>query len=585
MTQLLEWQRDSLRLVLKEYESRYDASEQMVRSGASKVGYHTTIRGGTVHPTRTSLAYAVALLDSGEEQALRRAVAILRRVIALQDQDPQSRTYGIWSWYLEEPLEKMSPPDWNWADFCGVQLLAAYRDHRHRLPDDLTELLKTSIIHAARSIQRRNVGPHYTNIAMMGTYVTLVTAETFGLSDLLRYAKERGRRVHEFVTHHGSFNEYNSPTYSVVAVKELSRLLMDARDEETRRLMTEVHDLAWKHIARHFHPPTHQWAGPHSRCYRTDLRRSPETLAFIQAGTNNAVRFFQDEPLPLGLSGYRLRTACPKELVPLFVSLDREKTVVETFTRADPSKPGKRLPVVGTTFLGKHLTLGSVNRSDFWNQRRSILAYWGTPERPTYLHVRFLHDGYDYSSALVAAVQQRGDLLAAVTFATDGGDTHPGLDRVKEATIPAHDLRLRFEFGADISSLVLPETYSSGNLITVLDRNVAVSVFVVTASFTGKSTAIDIHRENDRAGIDIILHSGEQEEFNFSKMDDATIVFCLRVEERKTKNDKLWDAFARLDGDRCLSFWRRPGGTLRLSVPRKPGPYKQLQDSFEMEIV
>ena len=68
---------------------------------------------------------------------LKRAEKILRTVISLQDRNPDSRTYGIWSWFAEEPLDKMSPPDWNWADFCGTQLLQVAIDHKDRLPADL----------------------------------------------------------------------------------------------------------------------------------------------------------------------------------------------------------------------------------------------------------------------------------------------------------------------------------------------------------------------------------------------------------------------------------------------------------------
>ena len=37
---------------------------------------------------------------------------IIGKVLSLQDTDPSSKTYGIWPWLLEEPLEQMSPPDW-----------------------------------------------------------------------------------------------------------------------------------------------------------------------------------------------------------------------------------------------------------------------------------------------------------------------------------------------------------------------------------------------------------------------------------------------------------------------------------------
>jgi len=129
----------------------------MIRRPFSSLGYHTTLKGGYVHPPRDSLNYAVALLDSGEPARLKRAQDILRKVISLQNQDPNSRTYGIWSWFAEEPLEKMSPPDWNWADFCGTQLLQVAHEHMNRLPDELQQQVKDSIIHAAHSIKPRSV--------------------------------------------------------------------------------------------------------------------------------------------------------------------------------------------------------------------------------------------------------------------------------------------------------------------------------------------------------------------------------------------------------------------------------------------
>ena len=52
--------------------------------------YHTHVtQGAWVHPTRESLDYALALLRSGRKE---RAAAIVRRVLALQDTDPTSKT-------------------------------------------------------------------------------------------------------------------------------------------------------------------------------------------------------------------------------------------------------------------------------------------------------------------------------------------------------------------------------------------------------------------------------------------------------------------------------------------------------------
>ena len=113
MLTLTPTQKARLLRALQPLDQKYDPAEQMLRQPFSSPGYHTTLHGGWVHPTRDALQYAVALLDTGEPERLTRAEAILRRVVALQDTDPTSKTYGIWSWFMEEPLPKMSPPDWN----------------------------------------------------------------------------------------------------------------------------------------------------------------------------------------------------------------------------------------------------------------------------------------------------------------------------------------------------------------------------------------------------------------------------------------------------------------------------------------
>ena len=125
-----EVRRQAFLRALDKQDQNYDASAQMLRTPYSSPGYHTTLKDGFVHGTRNSLDYAVASARLRRRRAAPARRAILRRVIALQDQDPNSRTYGIWSWFLEEPLDKMSPPDWNWADFCGTQLLQV----AHRSP-------------------------------------------------------------------------------------------------------------------------------------------------------------------------------------------------------------------------------------------------------------------------------------------------------------------------------------------------------------------------------------------------------------------------------------------------------------------
>ncbi len=518
-----EVRRQAFLRALEKEDRNYDSSEQMLRTPYSSPGYHTTLKDGFVHSTRSSLDYAVALLDSGDPERLKRAELVLRRVIALQDQDPNSRTYGIWSWFLEEPLDRMSPPDWNWADFCGTQLLQVAIDHMDRLSEDLRPKVKDAILHAARSIVRRNVGPGYTNIALMGTYVTLVAGERFNVPDLADYGRQRLRRFYDYTREKGSFTEYNSPTYTLVAIDEISRMIQHVRDEPSQRLLKELNTLAWRHVARHFHSPTKQWAGPHSRCYSTLLR--PGTLAAIQRANPGRLQFLSEAEAWESLDAHRIKQDCPTELTYYFTTLTTPRTEVELFERNAPTEHD----IVGTTYLHPDFTLASVNIGDLWNQRRPLLAYWNTPSGPAALRLRFLHDDYDYSSASLFAVQDRADILGAVLFATDRGDTHISLDKITNATITARDLRLRLQFEGAVSDLTLPAKLRSDEPVHFTSGPIAGTFVLHSTQFTGLRPTLESGRQRDEAWIDLILYRGPGRPFDFGKIAEAAIVFSLSL--------------------------------------------------------
>jgi hypothetical protein len=508
---------------LAERDAQYDEKEQMLQSPYSSPGYHTTLTGGMVHSTRGSLDYAVALLDSGEPERLKRAEAVLRRVIALQDQDPNSRTYGIWSWFLEEPLDKMSPPDWNWADFCGTQLLQVAIDHGDRLPPDLKQKVQDSILHAARSIQRRDVQPGYTNIALMGTYVTLVAGERLNVMALRDYGRQRLRRFWEYTLTKGSFSEYNSPTYTCVAIEEISRMLQHVRDEESRPVLEKLNNFAWLHMARRFHSPTRQWAGPHSRCYSTLLPAS--TLGFIQRATDGRIELVPEDDAWQSIDAQRIALRCPKDLDRHFTQLYTARMEIEAFVQNERTEHD----VVGRTYLHPDFALGSINIGDFWNQRRPLIAYWKTAAGVAALRPRLLHDNYDYSSASLFTIQDGTDILVAVTFATDRGDTHISLDKIKDATIRAGDLRLRLQFEGDLGDLVLPGKAEVGKAVDFTSGPLAGTYCIHDAAFDGLPIRMETGRDAETAWVDLVLYAGPQREFNFAKMDKAAIVFTLSL--------------------------------------------------------
>ncbi|NLS77652.1 MAG: hypothetical protein GXY76_10375 [Chloroflexi bacterium] len=553
-------------------DAQYDPLERMLREPFHSPGYHTTLKGGFTHPTRSALSYAVALLDAGEPWRRERACHILDRVIALQDQDPQSRTYGLWSWFMEEPLEKMSPPDWNWADFNGAQLLQVALDHHDRLPADLAQRLDESILHACRSIQRRDVGPGYTNIAIMGTYVTYVAAERYDVPDLLAYAQMRLQRFYDYTLEQDGFVEFNSPTYTVVALRLLSLMRMHIKDPWAQQMLAELHEIGWRDVARRFHPPTNQWAGPHSRCYATLLQ--PGTLAFIQRACHGAVDFFPQGEPPPSIESARLALACPERYRPAFATLDGPRDEVQVFLRgralARVLDAGHDKPVIGTTHLEEAFALGSANRMGFWNQHRPLVAYWGARQHPQALQARFLHDFYDYCSAQVFCVQSGGCVLAGVNFATDYGDTHVNLDKVRDATIRARDLRLRFEFQN------MPASWQSGpwqlGQVAHLDLGGAQMDLLVPYAALGDWPArAEAGREGNNAFLDVVLYQGEERAINFAEIREGGIILGVSLRAQGTSDPKM-EIRCEVVGDHLRATWPLPEAALSLEMYVKPGP-------------
>jgi hypothetical protein len=577
MYTMTEKEREKFGQALARLDEHYDPAEQLLAWYLDKPAVYASAWSGTAHNIRTSLDYAVALLDSGTEQNRLRAIDVVQRVIALQDTDPLSATFGIWSWYLEEPLDKMTTPDYNWADFCGIQLLQITLDHVNRIPDELQGRVKQAIRNACASIMKRKVPPTYTNVAIMDVYVTLVAGERFSWEETLEFGRKQLWILYDFTLKNGTFTEYNSPTYTVTALTDLTRILDHVQDAQCRNMAEELHRLAWRCIAIHFHPPTGQWAGPHARCYHS--LQGNGLWSLLQLATGGKVRFLEDEDVEIGIDYPRLRFRCPEEFIPYFQRLEQPRTEKESFTETyylydpffsnhlDPEGPKQE----ATVFHTPAFSLGTFRVSDLWNQRRALVAYWGKRERPSYLHLRCLKGGFDYSSAVLGAVQSEGRVLGAVQFATDGGDTHLYLDKVRNATIEVADFRLRFEFGGDLDQLVLPASWQEGETALIRSGDLTIRLHVPYARFGSTSVRFETGRDQQTAWFDIVLYSGERKLICFSDLEEACCAFALDI----AAGTDAWErpfpkpAFSTNAGSGLLT-WKPVNESLRLTTAVQP---------------
>ena len=209
-----------LQRLLKYYDDHFDNQQQLLQVRFVSPGYHSVIARGTlVHPIRESFYYAVGLLQRGRTEDVSRSKVMLTQLLSLQQTQPNQPGYGAWPWLLEEPLEKMDSIDLNWADFCGSAIAQILVDHREQLNDaELEKQMRAALRHAATAIRDRDVGVHYTNIAVLGGGVCAVAGEVLDDEQLLRYGRQRLQRVVVENDKVDSFAEYNSPPYGKVAV-------------------------------------------------------------------------------------------------------------------------------------------------------------------------------------------------------------------------------------------------------------------------------------------------------------------------------------------------------------------------------
>ena len=548
----VDWDQAVLGGLLKQMDKSYDPDQRMSNSyRGPEYNYQSNLRSTTVHPIRDAFEYVLALLEAEDSERTSRALTILERTVALQDVDPQSKWFGLWSYYLEEPLAQMSTVDFNWAEFNGSTLLLIVFRHGAKLPLQLLERTKVAIRRAAVSIRRRDISPHYTNIMAQGTFVVFAAAELLGDNELLGYARHRIRHWAEIVDGSGSFSEYNSPAYTPLTIENMTRMRMYVHNADAVLLAKRLERLAWEQMAAHWHAPTMQLAGPMARAYLNDIG-SP---LWLQKGTNNQVSFVTKSGLlerggPI--SAVILDYNCPADLRPSFINLRKKHVHREEFISGsvlldtlEPHAVEKDLePVQGTTFLTPAFSLGSANRSDFWVQRRPLLAYWGGRERPAQsMQLRVVKDDYDFASASFYSVQEQGALIGAVAFRNDGGDKHPLIDRIQDGTFPLQQIYVEFTFGCWNSAwkmLVDGKVHLPGDPMIPLRSRVAIdtgsckiglqvhfSVFDVQAlGWNRFQPTLQWHQQADHAALRLTLYSRPRPAaFHWKDVQDAGVAF------------------------------------------------------------
>jgi hypothetical protein len=151
----------------------------------------------------------------------------------------------------------------------------------HALGDVLSEPVKTHMRGAIAADLTTAAGVVWRDGNVnhpLGAYATLILG---GEMCEAQWAVEIGkRRLREFQTTTGdrrgrgkrqaAMSEYNSLTYTALDLVFLALIAEYARDPEARALGAWLQERVWIDCAVHYHEPSQQFAGPHSRSYQED---------------------------------------------------------------------------------------------------------------------------------------------------------------------------------------------------------------------------------------------------------------------------------------------------------------------------
>jgi hypothetical protein len=484
-------------------ESSLDPANGLPRGthGVSK-GYHSNFDKGTrVHPTRAVMDYAAYLLASPNKEHQEKGNKVFEQILDLQDKNPQSKTFGVWSWYVEEPLDKMASVDYNWADFQGAVIAVLLHDYSERIKPKVLDKAKKSLEYACRSIIKRNVHLGYTNISIMDSTVTAAAGEILGIPEFLDFGKNKIKKNLDFYKQVGGFNEYNSPAYTMVVIHELERMLYLVADKECRDVSAELLGYAWKMVAEHYHTPTGEWAGPHSRNYGDRISASVRNTALFCAGLLPE----KDSPEASSLVPLVLM---PENLRHYFKDIPQKP--IERTDIFDKNRQG--FQAIGTTYMDKTACLGSVSFNTFWEQTRNVIGYWKVPDskQAAVFRLRFLHNGQDFSSATNRNYQRGTKLVSTIGLLKNQGSMHPTFDRPKDGVFNAKSFRIVAQVDG-IGAAVKPLNknrfeLSAGNVRFVVNP-------AAESTFAGQKIIWNTEQKKDFAAVIGICYEGDEKEF------------------------------------------------------------------------
>jgi hypothetical protein len=500
----------------RDLEQRFDSELNLVR-------YQTEL--GTWHDPRDSLWHALCLLLDGEAQA---AESVIRQVIGMQERQQGHPHHGNFRWLFEDELVT----DLNAVEFLLEGLVHILLRAADRLSDETKREVFGCMRLAFEEVDRLDVHWTYTNIYLLDVMNSILGGEVLGDARTEERGMLRLRRWAERTRANGAPHEFNSPTYSAVQINALAALDQFARDAGARTLALEMEQFLWRHVARHFHAPTLQLAGPHSRAYRHDVTGAPGLLKVLLYRLLGEPRLLAPTPYYSGpgregdvlvaLTEYH----CPPDALAMFG---------QTETREVRDVPSPEMGMETTTYLTPEFALGTMSYPygvgeppEPWPQHNSCILYYARGGEPRYgvLYCRYLmNEGGPFGSMHESGrtAVDRWD-LGIFRTAQRHGDAVVAYGALPYLLFPVSSLRLDVRLlGPDAESEVLvgghpyrqdkPLTVAPGASVGIADGEVYVGLRALEPTQLGHETPIILWRDGQETVLSIYNYRGPAKVF------------------------------------------------------------------------
>lgn len=228
---------------------------------------------------RATSWYALGLMTRDQPGDRAASLQAFRAVLAQQYDRPETDWHGTFRRTFKDPtppVEARRGQDYdpNWRQFIGTVLAVTLIEYGDRLPAGDRAAMEQAIRRAVEGeLKHHRLRPTYTNIAIMHGFLWSYAGRLLNRPEWVRDGEAWVESIHAAFQTHGSFDEFNSPTYYGVDLYGLALLRRHGVSPRLQELGAAMEAALWRDFARFYHAGLRNVAGPFDRAYGMDLRR------------------------------------------------------------------------------------------------------------------------------------------------------------------------------------------------------------------------------------------------------------------------------------------------------------------------